>query len=149
METDRGKEACRCSDKLTAQPLSNTRSLNHRRQQHLLQICEATYRNPIEGRFQQASVPSTTKPFSFVGIGKLGACAEKVNRLILGRLAPKSGSRLYAQSRNGLAKASSCRQFAAEVVVGTHHTPLMNPRTHPPCATRCLTNGLPNKECCL
>jgi hypothetical protein len=107
MVTDRGKEACECVGKLT----------KNRRQPHSRQSCEVTDRNPIQGRCGQASEPTITKPFSFIRIGKLGACAAKVNRLILGRLESESGSRLYAESRNVSSKDHAWFQLAAEAVV--------------------------------
>ena len=73
--TNRGEEACECVVKLTSQC---------RRQPHSRQSCEATDRNSIQGRCGQASEPSITKPFSFIRIGKSGACAAKAIRLIQG-----------------------------------------------------------------
>jgi hypothetical protein len=93
------------------------------------QSCEATDRNPIQGRFGEASGPTTTKPFSKLRIGKLGACAAKVNHPILGRLDPQSGSRLDAERRNAFSKVNACLQFAAEVVVLTRRTPATTGRT--------------------
>jgi len=79
--TDRGEEACECVGKLT----------KNRRQPHSRPSCEVTDRNLIQGRFRQASGPTTTKPFSFTRIGKSRACAAKVNRLIPGRWSPGPG----------------------------------------------------------
>ena len=81
--TIRGEGACDCL-------MANCR------QMHSLQRCEATNRNVIQGRCGQSSGPTITKPFSNSHQGKSRACAMKVNRLILGRLEPKSGSMLYA-----------------------------------------------------
>jgi hypothetical protein len=72
--TNRGEEACECAGKLT----------ENRRQPHSRQNCEATDRNPIQGRCGHASEPTITKPSSFMRPGKLGACAGKVIRLIQG-----------------------------------------------------------------
>lgn len=117
--TERGKEACECVGKLT----------KNRRQPHSRQNCEATDRNLIQGRFEQASEPTITKPFSFIRIGKLGACAVKVNRLILGELGSGSGSRFYAESRGFMVQAIDRRQQSAEVIVPFRHTPLATGRT--------------------
>ena len=108
---ERGKEACECL-------MANCCHV------HSLQNCEATDRNVIQGRCGQASGPTITKPFSNSHLGKSRARAVKVNRLILGRLEPKSGSRLYAQSRSLIAKAVGRFQLAAEAVVLLGHTPL-------------------------
>ena len=116
---DRGKEACECAGKLT----------ENRRQPHSRQSCEVTDRNPIQGRWGEVSEPAITKPFSFIHIGKLGACAVKVNHLILGRLEPVSGSRPCAQSRSLIAKATERFQLAAEVVVLFRHPPRATGRT--------------------
>jgi len=116
---DRGKEACECAGKLT----------ENRRQPHSRQSCEATDRNLIQGRWGEVSEPAITKPFSFLRIGKLGVCAAKVNRLILGRLEPVSGSRPCAQSRSLIAKATERLQLAAEVVVLTRPNPRATGRT--------------------
>ncbi len=129
--TERGKEICECVVKLT-----NAGTLAHARpalsgQPHSHQSCEVTYRNPIQGRFEQASEPTITKPFSFVRIGKLGASAATVNRLILGELKSKSGSRLYAQSRSTTGKTIVRHQQSAEVIVRIHHKPMMTGRTEP------------------
>ena len=102
--TNRGEETCECL----------MRKCHHL---HSLQSCEVTNRNVIQGRCGQASGPTITKPFSNSHIGKSRACAVKVNRLILGRLEPKSGSRLYAQSRSLIAKAGGRFQLAAEAIV--------------------------------
>ena len=50
--TSRGEEAYECVVKLT----------ENRRQPHSRQSCEATNRNPIQGRCGQVSGPSITKP---------------------------------------------------------------------------------------
>ena len=109
--TNRGEEACECL----------VRKCHHL---HSLQSCEVTNRNVIQGRCGQASGPIITKPFSNSHIGKSRACAVKVNRLILGRLEPKSGSRLYAQSRSLIVKTIGRFQLAAEAVVLAGHNPL-------------------------
>ena len=109
--TNRREEACECL----------MRKCHHL---HSLQSCEVTNRNVIQGRCGQASEPIITKPFSNSHRGKSRACAVKVNRLILGRLEPKSGSRLYAKSRNLIVRAFGCFQLAAEAVVLLGHTPL-------------------------
>ncbi len=117
--SNRGKEVCECAGKLT----------KNRRQPHSRQSCEATNRNPIQGRFGEVSEPTITIPFSKLRVGKLGASAAKVNPLILGRLDPQSGSRLDAESRNSFSKVNACLQFAAEVVVLTRRTPATTGRT--------------------
>jgi len=116
---DRGKEACECAGKLT----------ENRRQPHSRQSCEVTNRNPIQGRYEQASEPIITKPFSFTRISKLGACAVKANRLIPGELGSESGSRLDAESRWSAAQANDRSQQSAEVIVLVRHTPLSPGRT--------------------
>ena len=115
---DRGKEACECVGKLT----------ENRRQPHSRQSCEVTDRNWIQGRFEQASEPTITKPFSFIRIGKFRACAAKVNRLILGELDSGSGSRPCAESRGLLAQVSDRFQQSAEAIVPLRHTPLSTGR---------------------
>lgn len=126
--TERGEEACEWVDKLTTRPLGHWVLRRHRRQPHSRQSCEATNRNVIEGRWGVASGPTITKPSSKTPIGKSRACAVKVNRLIPGRLEPKSGSRLDAESRSHAAKAKRRFQLAAEAVVLTRHTPLATGR---------------------
>jgi len=116
--TDRGEEASK-------------RSIGLATGSDIRQSCEVTYRNPIQGRCEEASGPTITKPFSKLRIGKLGACAAKVNRLILGELQPESGSRLYAESRNGVTQVIPWLQQSAEVVVRTCYTPLTAGRTEP------------------
>jgi len=95
------------------------------------QSCEATDRNPIQGRCGQASGPTITKPFSFIRIGKSGACAAKVNRLIQGGLESRSGSRLQAESRSRTVKAARRFQQSAEAILRTRHTPLAAGRAEP------------------
>jgi len=119
--TDRGKEACECVGKLT----------KNRRQSHSRQNCEATNRNPIQGRFGQASEPTITKPFSFIRIGKLGACAVKVNHLILGELMSRSGSRLDAESRRPGTQVPDRHQQSAGVMVLIRCIPATAGRTEP------------------
>jgi len=105
---NRGEEACECVGK----------PIEKRRRPHSRQNCEVTDRNLIQGRCGQASGPSITKPFSFIWIGKSSAFAVKVNRLILGGLGSRSGSRLYAESRRLMVQAIGRRQQSAEAVVG-------------------------------
>ncbi len=112
--TERGKEACECAGKLT----------ENRRQPHSRQSCEVTNRNWIQGRFEQASEPTITKPFSFIRIGKSRASAAKVSRLILGELESGSGSRLDAESRGLPTEVSDRLQQSAEAIVPIRHTPL-------------------------
>ena len=88
------------------------------------QSCEVTDRNSIQGRFGQASEPTIAKPFSFIWIGKSRACAAKVNRLIQGGLESRSGSRLYAESRSQVAKATWRPQQSAEAIVRIRHIPV-------------------------
>jgi len=126
---NRGKEACECAVKLILGMLGQRSGQPHRRQPHSRQSCEATDRNLIQGRWGKVSEPTITKPFSFLCIGKLGACAAKVNRLILGRLEPVSGSRPCAQSRSLFAKATERLQLAAEVVVLSRPNPRATGRT--------------------
>jgi hypothetical protein len=56
--SNRGEEACECAGKLT----------RNRRQPHSRQSCEATNRNPIQGRFGEVSEPTITIPFSNFGL---------------------------------------------------------------------------------
>jgi len=92
------------------------------------QNCEVTDRNLIQGRFGQASEPTITKPFSFIWIGKSSACAVKVNRPIQGGLESRSGSRLYAESRSLVAKATWRLQQSAEAILLTRHNPVATGR---------------------
>jgi hypothetical protein len=117
--TERGKEACECAVKSTA---------DTRRRPHSRQNCEVTDRNLIQGRYGQASGPTITKPFSFIWIGKSSACAVKANRPILGGLESGSGSRLYAESRSLVAKATWRLQQSAEAIVLTRHIPVATGR---------------------
>ena len=95
------------------------------------QSCEATDRNSIQGRWGSVSGPTITKPSSFVRIGKSRACAAKVNRLIQGELEPRSGSRLHAESRSRIVKATRRLQQSAEAVLRIRHTPLAIERAEP------------------
>ena len=110
----RGKEACECAGKLT----------EHRRQPHSRQSGEATNRNPIQGRCGQASGPMTTKPSSNIRIGKSGACAAKVNRLIPGDLENAPESRARPKVRAKTRKRLRALQKSAEAIVLIRHTPL-------------------------
>ena len=129
--TERGKEACECVVKLTTAVTVAPPCQAQRRQPHSRQSCESTYRNLIQGRFEQASEPTITKPLSFIRIGKSGGSAAKVNPLILGELEPESGSRLDAESRNAFSLVNACFQQSAEVVVLIRHHPLATGRTEP------------------
>jgi hypothetical protein len=120
--TERGKEACECAVKSTA---------DTRRRPHSRQNCESTDRNLIQGRYGQASGPTGTdaqrwssKPFSFIRIGKSSACAVKVNRPIQGGLESRSGSRLHAESRSHAVEAAWRLQQSAEAIVRIRHIPV-------------------------
>ena len=76
--TDRGEEACGCMGKRRV-CMPPTRM-------HPRQSCEATNRNVIQGRFDQASEPNITKPFPVGRSGKWRACAAKDHVLIRGDL---------------------------------------------------------------
>jgi len=113
--TERGKEASK-------------RSIGVATGSDIRQSCEATDRNLIQGRWGEVSEPTITNPFSFILIGKSGVSAAKVNRFILGRLEPVSGSRPCAQSRSLPVKAGRRFQFAAEAVVLIHRKPAVTGR---------------------
>ena len=121
---DRGKEACECAVKLILGLLGQSSLQPHRLQPHSRQSCEATDRNLIQGRWGEVSEPAITKPFSLIRIGKLGACAAKVNRLILGELMSGTGSRLDAESRWSRTQVPDRHQQSAEAIVLVRHTPL-------------------------
>ena len=120
--TDRGKEACEC----VVKPANNMR-----RRPHSHQSCEVTNRNSIQGRWGSVSGPTITKPSSFVRIGKSRACAAKVSRLIQGELESKTGSRLQAESRSRVVKATRRFQQSAEAILRIRHTPLAIGRAEP------------------
>ena len=70
----------------------------------------------------------SSKPFSFIRIGKSRASAAKVSRLILGELESGSGSRLDAESRGLPTEVSDRLQQSAEAIVPFRHTPLSTGR---------------------
>ncbi len=119
--TERGEEAREWVGKLT----------KNRRQPHFHQSREATNRNLIQGWGAPVSEPNICETVSFTFPGKSRACAVKVNRLILGELESRSGSRLYTESRSWAVKASRRFQQSAEVVVPSHRTPAVTGRTEP------------------
>ena len=129
-----GEGNCGSGDRLWEGSL-RMRSLSRhslfRRRPHLHQTCEATDRNVIQGRFGQASGPSITKPFPVDRPGKWRACAGKVHVLIRGGLESRSGSRLYAESRSRVVRASRRFQQSAEAIVRIRHMPLAAGRAEP------------------
>ncbi len=120
--TNRGEEACECVVKLTSQC---------RRQPHSRQSCEATDRNLIQGRCGQASEPSITKPFSFIRIGKSGACAAKAIRLILGDPPHVSARQACLTDRAIIGNGAGVRRKSAEVIVLSRRNPATTGRTEP------------------
>ena len=120
--TNRGEEACECVVKLTSQC---------RRQPHSRQSCEATDRNLIQGRCGQASEPSITKPFSFIHIGKSGACAAKAIRLILGDPPHVSARQACLTGRAIIGNGVGVRRKSAEVIVLSRRNPATTGRTEP------------------
>ena len=118
--TNRGEEACECAVKLT---------LNSRRQSHSRQSCEVTNRNRIQGRCGQVSEPIITKPSLFIRIGKSGACAAKVTRLIQGDPSFVSVRRACSKAERFVVNTFRDRRKSAEVVVLSRHTPLTTGRT--------------------
>ena len=118
--TNRGEEACECAVKLT---------LNSRRQSHSRQSCEATNRNRIQGRCGQVSEPIITKPSPIIRIGKSGACAAKVTRLIQGDPSFVSVRRACSKAERFVVNTFRDRRKSAEVVVLSRHTPLTTGRT--------------------
>ena len=102
-----------------------------RRRPHSHQSCEATDRNPIQGRCGSASEPTITKPSSFVRVGKSRACAAKVERLTQGELQPRSGSRPCAESRSRVVQTTRRLQQSAEAVVLHRRTPPTTGRAEP------------------
>jgi len=119
--TDRGEEACECVGKL----------IKNRRQPHSRQSCEATNRNPIQGRCGQASEPNITKPSSFIRIGKLGACAAKAIRLILGDPPHISACQACLTCRAIIGNGAGVRRKSAEVMVLSRRNPAATGRTEP------------------
>ena len=119
--TNRGEEACECAGKLT----------KNRRQSHSRQICEATHRNPIQGRCGQASEPNITKPSSFIRIGKSGACAEKAIRLIQGDPPPVSVMQACLQTEPTSVNDAGVRRKSAEAVVLFRRIPATTGRAEP------------------
>ena len=119
--TNRGEEACECAGKLT----------KNRRQSHSRQICEATHRNPIQGRCGQASEPNITKPSSFIRIGKSGACAEKAIRLIQGDPPHVSVMQACLQTEPTSVNDAGVRRKSAEAVVLFRRIPATTGRAEP------------------
>ena len=119
--TSRGKEACECVGKLTA----------NRRQPHSRQSCEVTNRNPIQGRCGQVSEPAITKPSSFIRTGKSGACAAKVIRLIQGDPSDVSAMQACLKAELLPVNGSGVGRKSAEVVVLFRRTPAPTGRTEP------------------
>ena len=103
---------------------SSSRHPSFRRRPHSHQTCEATDRNVIQGRFGQAREPSIPKPCPVDRSGKWRVCAGKVHVLIRGELESGSGSRLYAESRSQVVKATWRPQQSAEAIVRIRHTPV-------------------------
>ena len=117
--TNRGEEACECVGKLTV----------NRRQSHSRQSCEATNRNLTQGRCGQVSEPIITKPSSFIRIGKSGACAAKVIRLIQGDPPHVSAGSIYRQAEPSSVNGVGVRRKSAEVVVLVRRIPPTPGRT--------------------
>ena len=120
--TNRGEEACECAVKLTHQC---------RRQPHSRQSCEATNRNRIQGRCGQVSGPIITKPSPFIRIGKSGACAAKVTRLIQGDPPHVSVRPTCRQAEPSSVNGAGVRRKSAEVVVLSRRIPAATGRTEP------------------
>ena len=95
------------------------------------QSCEATDRNLIQGRCGQASEPSITKPFSFIHIGKSGACAAKAIRLILGDPPHVSARQACLTDRAIIGNGVGVRRKSAEVIVLSRRNPATTGRTEP------------------
>ena len=127
--TNRGEEACECAVKLTSLRVEFASSQSDRRQPHSRQSCEATNRNPIQGRCGQVSEPIITKPSSFIRIGKSGACAAKVTRLIQGDPPHVSVRRACPKAELSSVNGVGVRRKSAEVVVLFRHIPLTSGRT--------------------
>ena len=119
--TNRGKEACECVGKLT----------KNRRQPHSRQSCEATNRNPIQGRCGQVSGPSITKPSSFIRIGKSGACAAKVIRLIQGDPFGVSVTQACLKAEPSPVNGVGVGRKSAEAVVPPRRSPATTGRAEP------------------
>ena len=118
--TNRGEEACECARKY--RPVCRRRS-------HSRQSCEATNRNRIQGRCGQVSEPIITKPSLFIRIGKSGACAAKVTRLIQGDPSFVSVRRACSNAERFVVNTYRDRRKSAEVVLLLRHTPLAAGRT--------------------
>jgi hypothetical protein len=117
--TSRGKEACECVGKLTA----------NRRQPHARQSCEVTNSSPIQGRDGQASEPTITKPSLFIRPGKSGACAVKVIRLIQGDPLDVSAMQACLKAELLPVNGRGVGRKLAEVVVLFRRTPATAGRT--------------------
>ena len=118
--TNRGEEACECARK--CRPVIRRRS-------HSRQSCEVTNRNRIQGRCGQVSEPIITKPSPFLRIGKSGACAAKVTRLIQGDPFHVSCRRACSKREPTVVNIAGAERKSAEVVVLSRHTPLTTGRT--------------------
>jgi hypothetical protein len=119
--TNRGKEACECAGKLT----------ENRRQSHSRQNCEATDRNPIQGRCGQASEPTITKPSSFIRPGQLEACAAKVMRLSQGDPSDVSATQVCLSAELPPVNVGGVGRKSAEVVGLSRRIPAATERTEP------------------
>ena len=120
--TDRGKEACECVREYRP---------DCRRRSHSRQSCEATNRNPIQGRCGQVSGPSFTKPSSFIRIGKSGACAAKVIRLIQGDPLDVSVTQAGLKAEPSPVNGGGVGRKSAEAVVLSRRTPATTGRAEP------------------
>mgnify|MGYP006331551661 FL=1 len=119
--TSRGEEACECVGKLP----------ENRRQPHSRQSCEATNRNPIQGRCGQVSGPSITKPSSFIRIGKSGACAAKVIRLIQGDPLDVSVTQACLKAELSPVNGGGVGRKSAEAEVLSRRSPATTGRAEP------------------
>ncbi len=120
--TDRGEEACECVREY--RPDCRLRS-------HSRPSCEATNRNSVQGRCGQASVPSTTKPSSFIRIGKPGACAAKVMRLIQGDPPDVSVTQACLKAEPSPVNGGGVGRKSAEAVVLHRRHPATTGRAEP------------------
>ena len=121
--TSRGEEACEDVRKRRV-CLFATRTSSR-------QSCEATDRNWIQGRFEQASEPNLTKPSSFIRSGKSRACAAKAIRLILGDPPHISARPTCRSAEPSSVNGAGVRRKSAEVVVLFRRIPPTTGRTEP------------------
>ena len=120
--TNRGKEACECVREYRP---------DCRRRSHSRQSCEVTNRNSIQGRCGQASEPSITNPSSFIRIGKSGACAAKVIRLIQGDPPDVSVTQAGLKAEPSPVNGGGVVRKSAEAVVPHRRQPATTGRAEP------------------